>query len=153
MTLKNRFRGMVAGFFATIVLSALMLMKAQMGLMPELNVIKMLSNMLGASTPAVGWIMHFLIGTVLWGTLFAWLDPNIPGESHWLKGVWFGAGAWLLMMIIIMPMAGAGFFGGNMGMMAPVMTLILHVIYGVVFGGVYGLERPETAPELRASGR
>jgi hypothetical protein len=93
MTAKNWLKGMVAGFIATIVLSALMLMKAQMGVMPELNPIKMMSDMLGASTPAVGWVMHFLIGTVLWGTLFAWLDPHLPSEGHWLKGIWFSIGA------------------------------------------------------------
>lgn len=149
MTTKNWLKGMIAGFVATVVLSALMLMKAQMGLMPELNVIKMISDMFGASTPAVGWVMHFMIGTVLWGTLFAWLDPNLPGGSHWLKGICFGGGAWLLMMIVMMPMAGAGFFGMKLGMMAPVMTLVLHVTYGVVLGGVYGLERPEQ--ELQTS--
>lgn len=143
MATGNWLKGMVAGFVATIVLSALMVMKAQMGLMPELNPIKMMSDMAGASTPAPGWIMHFMIGTVLWGTLFAWLDPNIPGTAHWLKGIVFGIGAWLIMMIVVMPMAGAGFFGGNLGMMAPVMTLVLHIIYGVALGGIYGLERPE----------
>lgn len=153
MTSRNWLKGMAAGFVATIILSALMLLKAQIGMMPELNIIKMLSNMLGATSPAVGWIPHFLIGTVLWGTLFAWLDPSIPGESHWLKGIWFGIGAWLLMMIIIMPMAGAGFFGANLGIMAPVMTLILHMVYGVVLGGVYGLEHPELAHEFEASHR
>lgn len=126
----------MAGLVATIVLSALMLMKTRTGMMPELNPIKMTSDMLSASTPIVGWTMHFLIGTVLWGTLFAWLDPNLPDASHWLKGIWFGIGAWLLMMIVMMPMAGAGFFGANLGMMASVMTLVMHVIYGVVLGGV-----------------
>jgi hypothetical protein len=47
------------------------------------------------------------------------------------------------MMIVMMPMAGAGFFGSHLGMMAPVMTLVLHVIYGFVLGAVYGLERPD----------
>ncbi len=42
-------------------------------------------------------------------------------------------------MILPMPMAGAGFFGLKMGLMAPVMTLLLHLIYGVVLGYVYGL--------------
>lgn len=82
MTTKNWLKGILAGFVATVVLSALMLMKAQMGLMPNLNVIAMLSRMMGASSPAAGWIPHFVIGTVLWGSLFAWLDPNLPGGSH-----------------------------------------------------------------------
>jgi hypothetical protein len=153
MTAKNWLKGMVAGFMATIVLSALMLMKQQMGLMPQLNPIEMLTNMAGASTPAVGWVIHFLIGTVLWGTLFAWLDPILPGGSHWLKGIVFGIGAWVLMMILPMPMSGAGFFGAQLGMMAPVMTLVLHLVYGAVLGGVYGLERPEPASPFQASHR
>ena len=153
MTARNWRKGMIAGLVGTIVLSALMLMKTRMGMMPELNPIKMISEMLGASTLAAGWVMHFMIGTVLWGTLFAWLDPRIPGEGHWLKGIWFAIGAWLLMMIVMLPMAGAGLFGINLGMMAPVMTLIMHIIYGVVLGGVYGLERPEPAHELHVSRR
>lgn len=147
MTSGNWLKGMVAGFAATVVLSALMLMKTMMGLMPELNVIKMISDMLGAP-PAIGWVMHFTIGAVLWGTLFAWLDPSLPGESHWFKGVLFAVGAWLIM-IVMMPMAGAGFFGAHLGMMAPVMTLVLHLIYGFVLGTVYALERPDPAHQLQ----
>ena len=41
------------------------------------------------------------------------------------------------MMLIVMPAAGAGLFGLNMGMMAPVMTLMLHAIYGAVLGFVF----------------
>ena len=52
--------------------------------------------------------------------------------------------AMLSMMIVVMPMAGAGFFGINLGMMAPVMTLVLHIIFGVVLGKVYAL-LPATA--------
>ena len=37
MTANNWLKGMVAGFVATVVLSALMLMKATMGVMPELT--------------------------------------------------------------------------------------------------------------------
>ena len=37
-----------------------------------------------------------------------------------------------------MPMAGAGFFGSQLGMMAPLATLVMHWIYGAVLGGVYG---------------
>lgn len=147
MITKNWLKGMVAGFAATIVLSAIMLMKQQMGLMPELNPVNMIADMLGAST-LVGWIMHFMIGTVLWGLLFAWLDPHLPGGAHWLKGIWFSVGAWLIMMIVLMPMAGAGLFGVKLGMMAPIMTLLMHIIYGAALGGVYGLERPEPVREF-----
>lgn len=88
---------------------------------------------------------------MLWGVLFAWLDPNLPGGSHWMRGVVFGIGAWLLMMVIAMPMAGAGFFGTAMGLMAPVMTLVLHLVYGAVLGGVYGAQRPDAAHDVPMS--
>ncbi|WP_448329685.1 DUF6789 family protein [Sulfitobacter sp. M13] len=41
------------------------------------------------------------------------------------------------MMILIMPMAGAGLFGLALGMMAPIMTLVLHIIFGAVLGVVF----------------
>ncbi|HUX25588.1 MAG TPA: DUF6789 family protein [Burkholderiales bacterium] len=134
--MNNIVKGVIAGFVATVVLSLLMVMKSAMGLMPELDVISMLSTMMGSGL-AMGWIAHFMIGTVIWGGLFALLAPSLPGGSLWLKGVMFGVGAWLLMMVAVMPMAGAGLFGMKFGMVAPVMTLVLHVIFGTVLGGVY----------------
>ncbi len=139
-------RSIIAGFAATVVLSALMLLKGSMGLMPQLNVIAMLAHMAGFGGPVLGWIAHFLIGTVLWGVLFALLYARLPGSEPVAKGMIFAVGAWLLMMIIVMPMAGAGFFGLKLGIMAPVMTLILHLIWGAVLGYVYkslpGTEHP-----------
>lgn len=142
MRTHNLGNGMLAGFVATVVLSALMLMKSQMGMMPQVNAIQMLTKM-GATyaglplNPAIGWMMHFFIGTVMWGILFALLVPRLTG-AYWVKGVWFSVGAWLLMMVLAMPMAGAGFFGLNLGIGAPIATLVLHLIFGAVMGGTYG---------------
>ena len=47
-----------------------MIGKSMMGIMPELDVIAMLSGMMGAPL-AAGWIAHFVIGTVVWGAGFA----------------------------------------------------------------------------------
>jgi len=135
--MNNIGKGLIAGFVATVVLSMLMLMKSAMGLMPELDVVAMLSGMMGTG-PAMGWLGHFMIGTVAWGGLFGLIEPSLPGEGYWLKGIVLGVGAWLLMMAMVMPMAGAGFFGMNLGMTAPVMTLMLHIIFGAVLGGAYG---------------
>ncbi|OYX45050.1 MAG: hypothetical protein B7Z02_03150 [Rhodobacterales bacterium 32-67-9] len=133
----NKFvAGAVAGFAATVVLSVMMVAKGMMGVMPELDVIAMLSAMMGA--PALmGWIGHFMIGTLAWGIGFAVLYGMIPGGTAVIKGVVFGVAAWLGMMIMVMPMAGAGLFGMAMGVMAPMMTLVLHVIFGAVLGAVF----------------
>jgi uncharacterized membrane protein YagU involved in acid resistance len=138
---------MIAGLVATVVLSALMLMKSMMGLMPGLDVVAMLAGMAHGmmglpANPVVGWVLHFMIGTVLWGIGFALLYKVLPSGGPVSKGIVFGVLAWLLMMLIAMPMAGAGLFGMKMGMMAPVMTLVLHLIWGAVLGATYsGLGR------------
>lgn len=134
--MNNISHGIIAGFVATVVLSIMMIMKSAAGIMPELDVIHMLSGMMGAS-PVMGWIAHFVIGTVVWGAGFAILNASIPGGSQIAKGIAFGIGAWLLMMIAVMPMAGAGFFGLGLGIMAPIMTLVLHLVFGAVLGWVY----------------
>ncbi|MDA3859476.1 MAG: hypothetical protein PF480_14895 [Roseovarius sp.] len=134
--MKNISAGLVAGFSATIVLSALMIAKAMMGVMPGLDVIAMLSMMMGTSA-VMGWLAHFMIGTVAWGGGFALIYDWIPGGNALIKGVVFGVAAWLGMMVMVMPMAGAGFFGMAFGIMAPMMTLVLHMIFGVVLGAVY----------------
>jgi hypothetical protein len=153
MVAKNWLKGMVAGFIATVVLSALMLIKQQMGLAPQLNPIEMLAKMAGGSTPAVGWVPHFLIGTVLWGSLFPIFDANVPSGSHWLNGILFGIGAGILMLVFVMPMAGNGLFGMALGVMAPIVILVFHVIYGAVLGGIYGLEHPDPLPQFQVTHR
>ncbi|KEO60072.1 DUF6789 family protein [Thioclava indica] len=128
--------GLVAGFIGTVVLSAMMLVKAMMGLMPQLDVVAMLSAMMGAPI-AFGWLAHFMIGTLAWGGAFALFYDRIPGGSAPIKGVVFGVAAWLAMMLFVLPMAGAGLFGLALGMMAPVMTLMLHIIFGLVLGATF----------------
>jgi len=137
---------MIAGFVATVVLSGLMLMKTMMGLMPQLDVIAMLGkmsgDMMGVGGAGIGWLLHFMIGTVAWGLLFAFLYKILPGHGAVPKGVSFGVLAWLLMMVLPMPMAGAGLFGLKLGMMAPVMTLVLHIVFGAVMGLVFAKLSP-----------
>ena len=129
-------KGILGGLIATVVLSAIMMMKDAMGVMPQLNIIQMLATMMGVST-TIGWVVHFMIGGV-WGLLFALAYRVVPGSSQVRKGIVFGIGAWFMMMVAVMPMAGAGLFGMAMGMMAPVMTLMLHIIFGAVLGVVHG---------------
>jgi hypothetical protein len=38
---------------------------------------------------------------------------------------------------MLMPMAGAGLFGMKIGFMAPIMTRVLHAIFGAVLRFVY----------------
>jgi hypothetical protein len=136
---SNIIKGIIAGFVATIVLTLFMMLKKTMGVMPELDPVHMIADMaaqkLGMEPNIIiGWVMHFGIGSVAWGAGFAILNGVLPGSNQIAKGIVMGLGAWLLMMVGTMPMAGEGLFGMNMGVMAPVLTLILHIIFGVALG-------------------
>lgn len=132
-------KGLIAGLAATVVLSALMVMKAMMGVMPELDLPKMLATMMGSpASPMVGWVVHFMIGIVGYGIAISLLDARLPGHSSTWHGVLIAVAGWLVMMVVLMPMASAGMFGMAMGPMAPIMTLVLHLIFGAVLGWTYG---------------
>jgi hypothetical protein len=62
-----------------------------------------------------------------------------PSRRSVVKGLIFGALAWLAMMIIFTPLVGHGLIALSLGPQATVVTLVLHLIYGAVLGGVYGL--------------
>jgi len=79
------------------------------------------------------------VGAVIWGGAFALLEQHLPGGDFWVTGVVLGVGAWLIMMVAMVPMAGAGFFGMQLGIMAPVLTLVMHIVFGAVLGAVYGM--------------
>lgn len=131
-------KGLLAGLAATVVLSALMVMKGMMGVMPALDIAKMLAGMMGSpDSPLMGWAAHFVIGVVGYGIAIALLGYRFGG-SPTISGIIIGVVGWLMMMVVLMPMAGAGMFAMSMGAMAPVMTLVLHLIFGAVLGWTFG---------------
>ena len=136
--MSNALKGMVAGLVATLVLTALMLLNGTLGLVPEINIVRLLTTLGTLSVPSA-WMDHFIVGVVVWGLLFAVYDGVAARPAPWLKGLIFGVFTWLVMMVAFMPLAGAGFFGTKIGITAPVGLLIVHVIYGVVLGATYGL--------------
>ena len=143
--MANVGKAMLAAFVATAVLSVLMIIKAMMGVMPGLDIAAMLAKMMGApGMPVLGWVGHFMIGTVGYGIAFALLAGKLPG-SLTVQGIILGVMGWLVMMILVMPMAGAGLFGLNFGIMSPVMTLMLHIIFGAVLGWVFARSTARTA--------
>ncbi|MDJ0861923.1 MAG: hypothetical protein QNJ87_09570 [Gammaproteobacteria bacterium] len=150
-TIKVILAGMAAGLTATVVLSFLMLTKAWL---PQLDPVVMLDGVaravfsdLEAPVPLAGWLWHFIIGTLWWGPLFALMAPILPGKRMWQKGVSFGFGAALLIMLMIVPLAGAGYFDMALSPLQPLITLLLHLIYGAVLGTVF--QRLAAGPALQ----
>ncbi len=137
-------KGIIAGFVATVVLTLLMMLKKMMGVMPGLDPVGMMADMAAqnmgiAKNMVIGWVMHFGVGSIAWGSAFAVLNEHLPGQNQIIKGIALGIGAWLLMMIGPMPISGSGLFGMNIGPMAPVMTLVFHLVFGVALGVTYNM--------------
>lgn len=137
---------MLAGFVATGVLSLLVAAKHWI---PQLDSVTALDGLahgvhfaLGLPSPLTGWVLYGVIGVVVWGFLFAVMAPILPGRRFWQKGLAFGVIAALLVWLMVMPLAGAGYFGLHLSPLQPITTLIEHLLYGAVLGTVYGRLRP-----------
>lgn len=134
----NLSKGLTAGLLATVVLSLLMVMKAAIGVMPALDLPQMIAEMMGTpDTPLIGWVIHIMIGVVGYGIAIALLGRHLPGDSSVSHGVGLAIAGWLLMMVVLMPLAGVGVFAFDMGLLAPAMTFGLHLIFGAVLGWTY----------------
>ena len=157
--LKDVLIGIVAGLIATLALSVLMLTKEYL---PQLDTITMLDGVLGAflaelrrwapPAPIGGWLWFFAIGTVWWGALYAVMEPILPGRWPWARGLSFGAIATLLVWLMVLPLAGAGYFGMRLSAIQPVVTLFEHLVYGVILGEAYGRLNARTrSPDSHSS--
>jgi uncharacterized membrane protein YagU involved in acid resistance len=145
MTRLNWTRAVVGGLVATAVMTVLMLMAPAMGL-PPMNVGAMLGSVMGGSL-ALGWMAHFVIGTVLaiiYGSLFA---TRLPGPGF-VRGALYGLAPWLVAQLVVMPMMGAGAFSGSFG--AAFGSLMGHLVYGAVVGGIYGTTAGATVASAHA---
>jgi uncharacterized membrane protein YagU involved in acid resistance len=90
----------------------------------------------------LGWMAHFVIGTVLailYATLFA---TRLPGPGF-VRGALYGLVPWIVAQLVVMPMMGAGLFGGSFG--TGFGSLVGHLVYGAVLGGIYGTNAAQAA--------
>ena len=117
--------GIVAGFIATLALSVLH------------EPVMIVAEAVGADAPVTGWVFHFFVGTLLWGGIFGFAHDYLPGPS-WVRGVIFAACAALIVLVGIAPFTGAGLFGLELGMVAPVIVTLFHLAYGAILGAIYG---------------
>jgi hypothetical protein len=103
------------------------------------------------ASPPVGWVLHFFVGTVVWGIGFAVLHDYLHGPA-WQRGLMFALGAWIAVISGAAVLILAGVLAMELTPVMIVATLIVHVLYGVALGLVYGflLEGPDSAHEHNA---
>lgn len=117
--------GIVAGLVGGMMFGLLM---AMMGMLSTI------AMMVGSSSVAVGWVVHLVISAG-YGVLFALLVPATLGAVAALGvGAVYGVVLWVVGPLLIMPaMMGMSLF---MLDTAAMMSLVGHIIYGLVVAGV-----------------
>ena len=137
-------KGMIAGLAATVAVSVLEAANLYFGPWTA-SFPRLLSVML--QTPdlmVVGWIAHFVVGTLILGPLFGVLCPRLPTDTPESKGILFAVGAFVVMGLTVAPLVGVlggrpvGIFFMQAGFGTLAWMIATHAVYGVVLGSVYG---------------
>jgi uncharacterized membrane protein YagU involved in acid resistance len=142
----------VAGFTATTGMTALMYLAPMMG-MPRMDIATMLGTMFVASPALALWLgmlIHLTIGSMLFPAVyhFALQPENGSGTG---RGLEFGFALWAAANLIVMPMMSTthpmvrsgmmtapGLLMLHLGALAPVGSLIGHLLYGALLGKLAG---------------
>ncbi|MBA1159319.1 DUF6789 family protein [Microvirga mediterraneensis] len=123
-------RGTISGLVAAGVVSAVIVLGWTVGVFPEPDPL-LITNGIVIQPIGLSWVIHFGVGTFLWGMLFALLSPILPGPS-WGKGALFGAIIWCVGL------AGAWYVEPSAYAPINIGSLALHLLFGVVLGRTYG---------------
>lgn len=81
----------------------------------------------------LGLVLHLVNGVVLALVYAIAVFPNVTG-MYWLAGLLYGAALWLVMMVIVLPLLGDGFFGWRVSRTMIPSALAVHLLYGLILG-------------------
>ena len=136
----NASRAAAAGLIGTAVMTALLLIEPSVGL-PKIAMGQVLSTSLGlasahlATGPALGWLLHFLVGTVLALIYARYFDQRLPGTPL-TRGLLYGVLVFLVAQLVFMPLVGGGVFShGALDLLTG--SLVGHLVYGGLTGWIY----------------
>lgn len=121
------------GIIATTVMTVVMLMAPFMG-MPKMPIGNMLADFMHIPV-ALGWVAHFIIGTILAGIYVLVFQERLPGNDI-VKGAVYSLLPFLMAQAAVMPMMGAGIFSSATP--APLLMVMGSLVGHLVYGGVLG---------------
>ena len=132
-------KAVIAGLIGTLVMTILLFMAPLMG-MPPMPIGKMLAGFMGIPE-ALGWLAHFMIGTIL-ALIYVFVFVSRLKGKGFVRGAVYGLFPWFVAQIMVNPMMGAGIFAANTSspFLMVMGSLIGHLVYGAVVGSVYGTE-------------
>ena len=138
-------KAIAGGFVGTILLTLMTRFVAPVMTGQKMDMAEKLGGMTRMG-PIAGMIMHFLVGSVIFALIYAFvLFRFLPGKP-WQKGALSGVVFWLALEVLMMPMIGGGFFSSQVGgMKVALAALIAHGVYGTALGGIAGAPAPKEA--------
>ena len=140
-------KGVISGLFATIAVSILEAVNVFAGPWAEPFPLFVASLIGMPGNLAVGWIAHFVSGSLILGSLFGILCPRMPGQTPETKGIIFAVGAWAVLMVMVFLFGDPRIFRGTGGFGMIAWMLVSHAVFGIVLGNVYArlVEREKRA--------
>jgi hypothetical protein len=100
----------------------------------------------------LGYVVHFAIGVVLALLYQSRVAPRLNGEGWW-RGALFGLMVWAGLMLVGLPLfdwldplvqngllTAPGLFALGLGMTAPVMLLLAHLVFGAIVGAITAID-------------
>ncbi len=148
-------RGLLAGLAGTAALTLILAWGPTVGA-PPLNLPlwdgTFLTLNLGWAI-ALGYLAHFAIGSGL-ALLYQRRVRTLWRVEPWLSGAVYGAWVWLALMLVGLPLfdvldplvsdgllTAPGLFALGLGITAPVMLLVAHLVFGGLVGLICGPEQ------------
>jgi uncharacterized membrane protein YagU involved in acid resistance len=80
----------------------------------------------------LGLVLHVVNGVVL-AFIYALIKGFLPGPQV-VQGLLYGLALWLIMMLIVLPWMGDGFFGRRTTPQMIPSALFVHLVYGLILG-------------------
>lgn len=137
----NAARAAAAGLVGTAAMTALLLVEPSVGL-PKIAMGQILSTSLGLASaslpigPALGWVIHFIIGMVLALIYAGAFERRFPGTPL-VRGLLYGVLVFVVAQLVFMPLVGGGVFSRGDGELLA-GSLLGHLVYGGLTGWIYG---------------
>lgn len=97
-----------------------------------------LVDLAGAGLYAIAGL-HFFVA-IVWGLVYALaVEPRLLGPG-WRRGAVFSLIPWLISILVLLPLAGGGVLGMELGAgPLPILgNLVLHLVFGITLGALYG---------------
>ena len=128
-------RALVGGFVGTVLFTLMGMFVAPKVIGQPMDVAALMAPLLGGSHTA-GVIAHFVTGTLVFPIVYLVFGiTRLPGPG-WLRGALFLLAAYLVAMVVIMPILGQGLFFGSPP--KAMVALMGHIVFGLSMGAIIG---------------